>query len=175
MCIWPTYILPKSTDGHTSVHAQGRHGVPQAALQDIEAQLLQLQTETEAQTCQLETRTQEVQMLQELSAEQQAAMASNTKQSQESQQRLTQDAANLQVIFSMSDDVVLRDRLMLMFQLRLLLLLQHSMSYCCQLYVACDQQQSLHVGTTASKTTRVLCVWAALPPTSPRQSRRYTV
>lgn len=71
----------------------------QAALRDTEAQLLQLQRQTDAQACQLEARTQEVQVLQELSAEQQAAAASNSKQSAESEQRLTQDVAMLQVSF----------------------------------------------------------------------------
>lgn len=81
----------------------------QAALQDTEAQLLQLQRETEAQACQLEAQTQEVQMLQEFSAELQTTMTADSKQSQESEQRLTQEVAKLQVIFAVShDDVVLQ-------------------------------------------------------------------
>lgn len=79
----------------------------QAALRDTEAQLLQLQRQTEAQTCQLEARTQEVQVLQELSAEQQAAAASNSKQSDEIEQKLTQEVSKLQVILVLSIDVVL--------------------------------------------------------------------
>ena len=81
----------------------------QAALQDTEAQLLHLQRETEAQTCQLEVQTQELQMLQELSAEQQAEVASISKHSQESEQRLTQDVAKLQVIFALTDDSAVAD------------------------------------------------------------------
>lgn len=80
----------------------------QAALQDTEAQLLQLQRETEAHACHLEARTQEVQMLQQLSAEQQTAMTADSKQSQESEQRLTQEVAKLQVISGLSHEDVLQ-------------------------------------------------------------------
>ena len=170
----------------------------QAALQDTEAQLLQLQRETEAQACQLEARTHEVQMLQELSAEQQAAVASNTKQSQQSEQRLTQDVAKLQVIDALYDDVILQDvpcrdaRVSVEFSL----LLQHSMTS------HADQQHDgvPCLGSTASKISRVLglvtgCAvsrqmpgpllpnlpwspvsfWAPLLPTPSGQSSRYNV
>lgn len=70
----------------------------QAALQDTEQQVLQLQREAAAQAGQLEACTQEVQALQELAAQQQANLMSNTKQSQDSEQRLTQAVAQLQVI-----------------------------------------------------------------------------
>lgn len=81
----------------------------QAALQDTEAQLLHLQREAEAQACQLEAQTQELQMLQELSAEQQAEVAFISKHSQESEQRLTQDVAKLQVIFALTDNNAVAD------------------------------------------------------------------
>lgn len=73
--------------------------VLQAALQETEQQLLQLQRDAAAQAGHLEAQTQEVLTLQELAAQQQATMVSNTKQSQESEQQLTQDASRLQVIF----------------------------------------------------------------------------
>lgn len=75
--------------------------MPQAALQETEQQLLQLQAETEAMAGHLEIQTREVHTLQQLTAEQQAAMASNTKQALETEQRLTQDVGRLQVIFTM--------------------------------------------------------------------------
>ena len=65
---------------------------------------MQLQADATAQAGQLEAQTQEVRALQKLAAQQHATMVSNTQESQESERRLNQAIARLQVTAALSSD-----------------------------------------------------------------------